>query len=509
MNPQLLTRERQLIPRWRTFTFTNSRMELAAPAGVDTSNSESSPSNDFKNKLLAWEMSPTLMTAAELVGASLVEGKEEMAGQAAAYILSDQSGARPLVRYLATQSTERTRTTSTQPNFDKLLAVKRKHQWRQRTRMYPENALAWVELALCEVIEGRDRSAVRAMNVALQLAPGNRHVVRSASRLFVHLDDKERAYNTVAKNGSTASDPWLIAAEIAIAGLVDRSPRFVKQGRRLLERGGYHPRQITELAGALGMLEFNAGRGKKARELFLLSLIDPTGNTLAQIEWMAYMKMLNLNEQYKMEKWHETDEAMAYRFGRVGEMTKVPDVCRKWLVTEPFAGRPYVVASTALTLVRDWRGVVEFAEAGLRMHPTVGQLLNNHAFALAHLGKLQEALGALAKVGDGDKRSTLIATANRGLVTMRMSKPQLGRRLYLEAISGFQKEGWERLSDVAKIYFAREAAIAGLEDAEKLVKMATDSNRRLDWNLHDHVLEEARQHLRDRNPVASRRIEKN
>lgn len=241
MNIQLLTRERQLIPRWRTFAFTNSRMELAAAAAVDSSNTEPSPSNDFKNKLLTWEMNPTLLAAAELVGASLVEDKEEMASQAAAFILSDQSGARPLVRYLATQSIERTQTVFIQSKFDNLSAENRKQQWRQRTRMYPENALAWVELALCEVIEGRDRSAVRAMNVALQLAPGNRHVARSASRLFVHLGDKERAYDTVAKNGSTASDPWLIAAEIAIAGLVDRSPRFVKQGRRLLERGGYHP----------------------------------------------------------------------------------------------------------------------------------------------------------------------------------------------------------------------------------------------------------------------------
>ena len=73
--------------------------------------------------------------------------------------------------------------------------------------------------------------------------------------MFVHLDDKEHAYNIVAKSGTIVSDPWLIAAEIAIASLVDKSPRFVKQGRRLLESGGHHPRQITELAGALGTLE--------------------------------------------------------------------------------------------------------------------------------------------------------------------------------------------------------------------------------------------------------------
>ena len=223
---------------------------------------------------------------------------------------------------------------------------------------------------------------------------------------------------------------------------------------------------------------------------------------------MAYMRKLNLNEQYRMEKWHETDEAMAYRFGRMGELTKVPDVCRKWLVTEPFAGRPYVVASTALTLVCDWRRVIQFTEAGLKMHPTVGQLLNNHAFALAHLGKLPEALRTLAKVEDDDRRSALIAKANRGLVAMRMARHEMGRRLYLDAIAGFQNEGWDKFSDVARIYFAREAAIAGLRDAEKLVRVATGANRRLDSTMHSHVLDEAKQHLRDRDSHVSRSVER-
>ena len=498
MNHQLLTRERQLIPRWRTFTLTNSRMELAAPRAFGQSSHEPKTSSDFDNKFRQWKLTPTLMSAAELVSASLVEAKEEMAGQAAAYILSNRSGAKPLVRYLAAQTIERTRTTSKQANYDELLTAARKHQWRERTRMYPQNALAWVELSLCELIEGRDRSAVRAMTVALQLAPSNRHVVRSASRLFVHLDDKERAYDTVARSGTIVSDPWLIAAEIAIASLADKNPRFVKQGRRLLESGRYHPRQVTELAGALGTLEFAAGRRKKARDLFLLSLVNPTGNTLAQLEWMAYMRRLSLNGQYRMEEWHETDEAMAYRFGRMGELAKVPDVCKKWLMTEPFAGRPYVVASTALTIIGDWRGVMKFTESGLKMHPTVGQLLNNHAFALAHLGKLPEALRTLAKVDDDDKRSTLIAKANRGLVAMRMKKYEMGRKLYLDAISGFQKEGWDKLSDVARIYFAREVAIAGLQDAEKLVGVASEANRRLDSTMQNHVLEEAEQWLRKR-----------
>ena len=53
--------------------------------------------------------------------------------------------------------------------------------------------------------------------VALQLAPTNRHVLRSASRLFLHLDDSERAYDIIAQSDATVDDPWLIAAELSFA----------------------------------------------------------------------------------------------------------------------------------------------------------------------------------------------------------------------------------------------------------------------------------------------------
>ena len=139
MNHQLLTRERQLIPRWRTFTLTNSRMELAAPRAFGQSSHEPTTSSDFDNKFRQWKLTPTLMSAAELVGASLVEAKEEMAGQAAAYILSHRSGAKPLVRYLAAQTIERTRTTSKQANYDELLAAARKASMaRKNTHVSPK-----------------------------------------------------------------------------------------------------------------------------------------------------------------------------------------------------------------------------------------------------------------------------------------------------------------------------------------------------------------------------------
>ena len=426
MNHQLTSRDRQLIPRWRSLTHPSSKLELAEPAIWTQPKGTDTPSRDFNQKLSAWRTTPTLVSAAELVGASLVEAKEKVATGAARLLISEKSRVRPLVLYLAEQAICRAEGTSAQLSHREISLAARKHQWRERTRIYPENALAWVELSLCEVIDGKDAAAKRAMTVALQLAPDNRHIVRSASRLFVHLRDWMRAYDTVAKCGATAFDPWLISAEIAIASLMGRNPRWVKQGRRLLESSQYHPRQISELAGALGTLESTAGRRKKARDLFKLSVIDPTGNTVAQLEWMAYRKALNSDDLYRIETLDETEEAMTYQLGRKEKLEEIPNFCKKWLDTEPFASRPYVVGSTALTIGGQWCDALKFIEEGLRLHPRDDSLLNNYAFALAHLGRFPEALRALDRLDSDEKRSIIVSKANRGLISMRMKNYEKG-----------------------------------------------------------------------------------
>ena len=497
MNHHLHGKDRHLIPRWRNMTYIHQTIELATPFFRGSFPRYQPSPIDFENKLMQWKINPCLESATDLIGASLIEAKESSAESAAHLVLAPQSTSRPLTRYLAKQVLNRSATTSKISGNRAMPVHARKRKWRDRTRMYPRNALAWVELSLLELIEGRDKIASRAMEVALQLAPDHRHIVRSASRLFVHLGELDRAYDTVVKSRSISSDPWLIAAELSLSELRKRSPRYVKQGRFLIENHRFDPHEVTELAVALGILELNAGKRKRARDLFLLSLIRPTGNTLAQLEWMAYKGILLLEEKYRIERWTETDEAMAYRLGREEKLAKVPDACMKWSEIEPFSSRPYVVGSTALTIVGDSLRAAEFAEMGLKFHPKNPLLLNNYAFALAHLGKTFEAVKVLRQVRSDDKRMTLLTDANRGLVAMRMSDHRLGRIHYEGAISGFQKADLGKMADVARIYFAREAAIAKLPDAAKLLAVAREANRRLRSGIHKHILGEAEAVLRD------------
>ena len=497
MNYSLSEKARHLIPRWRSLHLSHSTMELANPHAEVENDARFLTSTDFNRKLLQWHSTPSVISAAELVASSIVEGNQELAKSAALLVVSDESTARSLVRTLASSVISRAAPIQHSPS-EGTSASQRKQIWRQRTRAHPNNALAWVELSLCELVSGRDDAAQRAMVVALQLSRDNRHVLRAASRLFLHRGDWERAYDVVARSAAIAGDPWLIAAELSIAMLSSRTPRYVKQGRRLVETNLRGPRHVTELAGALGTLELEAGRRKRARDLFTLSAQEPTGNALAQLEWHAYSGHLRWDTEYKMDLWKETDEAMAYRLGREGKLSEVAGACINWLRSEPFSSRPYEIGSSASTIAGRINDALRFTVDGLKLHPGNVTLLNNHAFALAHLDRLSEAERTLNRLSKGDDKTVLVAKANKGLIAMRMGDHDRGRTLYKAAMNKFREGKLGMFADLAQMYFAREAAIAGLADAEKQVSMGRDAMVRLGTTIHEHVLKEAERQLKKR-----------
>lgn len=489
------TRQRLLIPRWRSLFFTLSADELSAPHLANTSRHIPSGSSNLCEKLVLWRRNPGVVTAGELVEAALVEAKESEAIGPAKFLLSTSSSATVPLRRIATvalvKAGRQEYISPTQP-YD--LGTE-KRNWRRRTRIHPENPLAWVELSLHEVLMGRKKAAERSMTVALQLAPTNRHVLRSASRLFLHLDDSDRAYDIIAQSDATVDDPWLIAAELSFAELVMRKPMYFKQGRRILTNAGLMPRQITELAGAIGTLELMGGRRKKARDYFRQSAIDPTGNALAQAEWVSPSFGYEFVTTDSLASKTEAEEANVIRLFSQEKLREVPDVCQRWSNAEGYSIRPYEIASSATTVTGDHAQTVDFAQRGLKIQPDSGILLNNYAFALTHLGEFNKAESALQRIGRNDDIVWLISRANRGLLAMRHGKPEVGLTLYMEAVNGFLRKPNARAADVARIYLAREAALATISEAESLVKSARMAIDRLKTTMYDHVMEEAEQAL--------------
>ena len=489
------TRRRFLIPRWRSLSLTFSADELSAPHFTRTSSHIPSSPSSLRDKLALWKSKPSVVTAGELVEAALVEATESEAVEAAKYLLSTSSSATVPLRRIATLALMRAgleEYISAEQPYDHHTE---KREWRRRTRIHSANALAWVELSLHEVKTGRKKVAKRSMMVALQLAPTNRHVLRSASRLFLHLDDSERAYDIIAQSDATVDDPWLIAAELSFADLAMRKPKYFKQGRRIVTSAGLMPRQITELAGAIGTLELGGGHRKKARDYFRQSAVDPTGNALAQAEWVSPQLGFELVTMKGLASKTEAEEANVLRLVNQEKFSEVPDICQRWSNAEGYSIRPYEIASSATTVTGDHARTVDFAQRGLKIRPDSEVLLNNYAFALAHQGQFSKAESYLQGIGHNNEIVWLVSKANRGLVAMRRGKHDFGLALYREAINGFHRKQNKKSADIARIYLAREAALAAIPEAESLVKSGREAIDRLKTTTHNHVIEEAEKAL--------------
>ena len=493
-----LSQRRLLVPRWRSLCVTLSSDELAAPCRAGALQAESPHLPDLGRKIKDWSLEPGLITAGEVVGACLVEAQEYRGVNAAMFLTSSTTTPTSFLRHMAEITLERAGTQTGSPQVSKQSVQVEKALWRQRTRLYPMNALAWVELALHDVIVGKKKSARRHMLTALKFAPDNRHVLRSASRLFLHLGDPERAYDIIERSHGVESDPWLMAAEVAIAELVNRKPQFVIKGRRMVADDSYDAGQITELAGAIGTLELSDGRRKRARDLFRKSLQSPTGSALAQAEWASPQIGLEPIPLGQLESMKEAEEAKVFHFLREEQFEKIPQACVAWSRAEPYSARPYEHASGASCMIGNHKETLDSTEKGLRIRGKSEILLNNRAFALIHVGRLAEADAALMNIQKESEKSWFVREANLGLLAMRQGRYSVGRAFYETAIRGFRRLDNERWSAVAAMFCAREAALAGMEDSATLVREARANMARLRITTYGHVIEEAKHALKSR-----------
>jgi tetratricopeptide (TPR) repeat protein len=501
MIPSIWTRKRRLVPRWRRLAVTAKARELATPPRLNESSSALPIDRDLLDKLGRWRADQSIVSAGELVEAAVVAAKESEAAHAARFLLDPRSTATAPLKRLAALTLKRAGYENEVPSGLEILASDEKRVWRERTRMYPNNPLGWVELSLFDVIAGRHQSALRSMQIALQLAPNDRHVLRSASRLFLHLGDPDRAYDILLRSAATKSDPWLIAAELSIAELAGQKPRYFEQGRRLVEQGQFYPRQITELSGAIATLELEAGRRKKSRDFFRTSLTDPSGNAVAQAEWASPEFNVELVSPQTFSTASEVDEATAFHLLREKKFGEVPAACERWSQGEPYSIRPFEVGSSTAAMIGDHEKALKLAQQGLLVRPNAKLLLNNQAFSLAHLGRLKEAEQSLRGIGQEDERLWLVSQANRGLISMRSGQHQAGMTYYREAIEGFKKLEKPQMIAIARLYLGREAARAGLPEAGELLTSAREALEKLKMTAHQHILEEAEKALSQSNEV--------
>lgn len=476
--------ERRLIPRWR---FTDQTANSAEFAGDPRVKRPLALNKQFlEEKLFAWQQSRSLGNAIDLVCCGVGGRWIEEVESAAKFLDQHSDGLsnqvqtlvqnvlRPAAQIETAESIGQISLTLEPITFD--LARAKVAAVRSKLRRDPRNVLGWLDLARGYTILGHRRKALTSIERALYLAPSHRHVLRSAVRLYVHVGDAEGAHILLLRNPRTPHDPWLIAAEVAVAKIAEHDPRFVRRGRKMIDSSGLPPAHLTELQSAIGTLEYYSGANRQARQRLRASLEAPTDNTVAQARWVrTQLPGIFIDESAFNLPW--SFEARCWRALEEGRWEDAHFECLRWLNDEPYSSRPATVGSyIGLSLTTDHTFAKACAQAGLQAEPKDATLRNNLTVALAYEGKLEDAIKQFEKISKPLRPDlpAYVYIATGGLLQFRLGDVNGGRQSYAMA---------ERLAPKSRkqhvaIFWAREELVAGTTEAPKHVARALASQGR-------------------------------
>lgn len=460
---------RSVVPRWRTFA------ESAILGETDSAATGTVRSTEIERvlhtKTSQWRETPTLGHATDLVGAAVSTGyRSHEVSDAADYILNPRTAATKWVRDLAKLAHQRDNEDSRRlvldlPVTDSHLHLQ-VHRIRERLRTEPWDAISWVDLARAYADLGVERQAEDAMKIAMQLAPRNRFVLRSASRLWIHLGDPEHANHILVRQGDIQGDPWILAAEIATSSVRDKTSRHMRTARRLLSGQDNSEHSLSELAAAYGTEELgspSSGHRRRARHLFAQALRDPTENSVAQAVWAAGRDPGIVVREGALDAYR-SHEARAISLRKQEQWREAVREYARWQNDQPFSSLPGVEGSyIAAVALEDYSVGAELADRGLRANPTNFFLNNNYAYCCINRGQLEEAQRLLDRLEAQAKEPTLraILYAAKGLMCFREDRLEAGKSWYGRAITRARELRNSRLETMAAAFFSMELLRVG------------------------------------------------
>lgn len=471
---------RQIIPRFCTFNCATILGETL-PLKV-ASNPNLFTEKSYLEKQNDWKLLPLKIYAVDFVGTALIVGDftNQDAIKAANQVLKSKPN--KIEQDIAERFLKKT-------NAPELVRANRQEEFisvisklKQETRDYPLDATRWVDLAFFYTSFGQNHKAVRSMEIALAIAPENRFVLRSASRLFLHIEEDMRALEVIRNSNLSKVDPWLIAAEISISESLKESSIRKEKGKRLIQSIDHASLSISELAGTMGTLEAHHGANKKAKKLFNLALEIPTENTVAQAIWMQKNTLLNLEiKSLKNDFQFEANANLTFSEGNYKEAFKQS---WKWLEFQPFSSKPAAFGSyIASTVLEDYDKAIQIIERGRLASPSDFLLNNNLAFSYACKGNIEKAELALRAISHQQLSETELATslATKGLIEYRKGNSEIGKVLYLQSIELFKKLKDQRAVSLATYFLAREETRAKSKDGADLYEKALSLAKKVNF----------------------------
>ncbi len=465
--------KRRLIPKWRPIARTLESPEVI-PAGKPTSSIAPTGSDRHQFELARrdWEAEGTQGHFGDLLAFSIhPEFSSEVVSIARGAM---ERGFEPtgtqarLIKALANDEPLDERVVDSAVQFRT-----RTRELRQLLRVAPNNPLALVDFAQLQLATGKQRSAERALDSAAQLLPHSKVVARTKARFLVHTGDFEAALAVIRRHPKVQQDPWLMASEIALSDLAGRPSESIRRGRRVLLDKTEHPRQLSELAGAIASADLAVGQLKSARAMLRLALRAPTDNVVAQALTEQRASGVVVDSPAANQLVLDSSEASLFSAWTKGAVQQAEAFARSWHNEEPFSSRPIQFIASLHSFRREYEDASRWLRSGLLADPNDSGLAVTLAYTLAASGKLnasEKLVGQLRR--HSDIAPFLLAT--EGLIALRRSHFEMANRLYRAAMEDFRKSGRLDLEALCIAHYAKSAAELDLPFARALQSEAVE-----------------------------------
>lgn len=461
--------DRQVIPRWRTFGKTVEAGELSSLRWADPIDASVELGRLRQN----FVDSPSVYGAADLLSALVATGHGESGeiAEVTSFLAGVETLPTPLGELIGRIVSGEGSASLSEHDAKSVTPERQVASLRRRVVVEPRNAIAWVDLALAHSTLGNKGKALRAIEAALSIAGTSRFVLRTSSRLFLHQDDPERAFEILNRSGRSAYDPWIAAAELSSGQIAFGRPDTMRLAREMLIDTNFSAFDLSELAGEVATIELAAGHDRVAKRLFAQALEHPNENTVAQASTLSEKADVGLRPE--LLDILGGSEARAVAFSREGRWMEATAEAVDWASDQPFATGPALFGSyTAAIGVGDFELAYDIADRGLRANPDDPMLHNNAAFSLAQLDRPAEAREHLQKSRSIAGLELLTADATEGLILFREGNIAAGRAAYQGAIEALQDSGEARVAAVATALWAGEELRQGTAVARRAVEVA-------------------------------------
>ena len=486
---------RDVIPNWRSFKTTSDLGELSKL------NNKPDIIFNLDSLKLDWENEKSIGVAADLLNVHFISNQkaDRIILEASKFINSSSKPSKLLVKLcksvIKIEDTIKNETQEDTTDKKKFLVSQikflientaRNHIgiYKKLTIQNSRNPINWVELSRLYSIEGNKNKSEKCILNALYLAPNNRYVLRCATRLFIENEKPEMAIYYLRKSISTAIDPWLTSAHLAVSSYLEKFSPFMKNALKLKDSNKFTNFDLTELNSSLGTIELNNGSLKKAKTFFNDSLKLPNDNSLAQFQFILNQDIrLNGIVNGNSNNVKNNFEALALKYRDEGNWDKSLENSLRWFLDVPYSADPAVFSSYLLcTVIGDFETAATLCELALKINPSDTTLFNNLIYSLLNLDRINEAEKYLQifnfyfkeNPNSFNKESAITALATNALFLIKINEIEEGIKLYNESISMAKKANINYYVLAAKLNMAKELKqIKHPESAEKEKEILT------------------------------------